>query len=251
MLQEELNYTNLKQYFWTDSKEILGYRNNDTKRFHTFVTNRVQIIRSNTDTKQWQHIDTMNNPADHASRGSSAEELMRSNWFSGPAFLWEKEIPTTKEQIPNIRIGDTEVKATVHTNEVKESFNLINYVSRFSNWTREVRVISHLRRPFKENKPKAVTTTVAERKDAQILFFFKELQRSAFKNEIASLSHKEQKPKLAKQCPLLRLDPFIDDQGLIRVGGRLENSTLPFDVKHQIILPRCSQVTKLVIDLGH
>ena len=82
-------------------------------------------------------------------------------------------------------------------------------------------------------------------------FFFKELQRSAFKNEIASLSHKEQKPKLAKQCPLLRLDPFIDDQGLIRVGGRLENSTLPFDVKHQIILPRCSQVMKLVIDLGH
>ena len=96
---------------------------------------------------------------------------MRSNWFSGPAFLWEKEIPTTKEEIPNIRIGDTEVKATVHTNDVKESFNLINYVSRFSNWTREVRVISHLRRPFMENKPKAVTTTVAERKDAQILFF--------------------------------------------------------------------------------
>ena len=126
-----------------------------------FVTNRVQIIRSNTDTKQWQHIDTKNNPADHASRGSSAEKLMRSNWFSGPAFLWEKEIPTTKEEIPNIRIGDPEVKATVHTNEVKESFNLIKYVSRFSNWTREVRVISHLRRPFKENKQKTITTTVA------------------------------------------------------------------------------------------
>ena len=65
-----------------------------------FVTNRVQIIRSNTDTKQWQHIDTNNNPADHTWRGSSAEELMRSNWFSGPAFLWEKEIPTTKERFP-------------------------------------------------------------------------------------------------------------------------------------------------------
>ena len=202
-----------------------------------FVTNRVQIIRSNTDTKQWQHIDTKNNPADHASRGSSAEKLMRSNWFSGPAFLWEKEMPTTKEEIPNIRIGDPEVKATVHTNEAKESFNLINYVSRFSNWTREVRVISHLRRPFKENKPRTVTTTVAERKDVQILIF-KELQQSAFKNEIPSLSHEEQKPKLTKQCPLLRLDPFIDDQGLIRVAERLENSTLPFDVKHQIILPR-------------
>ena len=108
-------------------------------------------------------------------------------------------------------------------------------------------MISYLRRPFKKNKPKTVTTTVAERQDAEILIF-KELQRSAFKNEIASLSHKEQKPKLTTQSHLLRLDPFIDDQGLIRVGGRLENSTLPFAVKHPVMLPRCSQVTELIID---
>ena len=196
----------------TDSKEVLGCINNDAKRFHTFVANRVQIIRSNTDTKKWRHIDTKNNPADHASRGLSTEELMRSNWFSGPEFLWEKEIPTSKEEIPNIRIGDPEVKATVRTTVVKESFNLIDYVSKFSNWTGAVGVILYLRRLFKKNKPKIVTTTVAERRDAKILIF-KELQRSAFKNETASLSHKEQKPKLTKQSPLLRLDPFIDDQG--------------------------------------
>ena len=111
-------------------------------------------------------------------------------------------------------------------------------------------MISYLRRPFKKNKPKTVTTTVAERQDAEILIS-KELQRSAFKDEIASLSHKEQKPKLTKQSPLLRLDPFIDDQGLIRFGVRLENSTLPFHVKHPIILPRCSHVTELVIDHLH
>ena len=69
MLQEELNYAKLKQYFWTDSKVVLGYINNDAKRFRRIVANRVQIIRSNSDTKQWQHIDTKNNPADHASRG--------------------------------------------------------------------------------------------------------------------------------------------------------------------------------------
>ena len=123
---------------------------------------------------------------------------MRSNWFSGPAFLWEKEIPTSKEEIPNIRIGDPEVKATVRTTVVKESFKLIDYVSRFSNWTRAVGVISYVGGPFKKNEPKTVTTAVAERQDAEILIF-KELQRSAFKNEIASVSHKERKPKLTKQ----------------------------------------------------
>ena len=79
MVQEELNYANLKQYFWTDSKVVLGYINNDAKRFHTFVANRVQVIRSNTDIKEWRYIDTKNNPADHASRGLNAEELMKSN----------------------------------------------------------------------------------------------------------------------------------------------------------------------------
>ena len=120
MLQEELNYANLKQCFLTDSKVVLGYINdakndaiNDAKRFHTFVANRVQIIRSNTDIKKWRYIDTKNDPADHASRGLNSEELMKSNWFNGPAFVWEKEIPSGKEKIPNIQIGDPEVKATV------------------------------------------------------------------------------------------------------------------------------------------
>lgn len=246
MVQEELNYTNLKQYFWTDSKVLLGYINNDTKRFHTFVTNRVQIIKSNTDTKEWRYIDTKNNPADHASRGLNAEELMNSNWFSGPALLREKEIPSSEEEIPNIQIGDPEVKATVHTATVKEPFSLIDCISRFSSWTKAVGVVSYLKRPFKKNKPKTVATTVAERQDAERYIFC-----TAFKNEIESLSHKEQNAKISRQSSLIKLDSFIDEQGLIRVGGRLENSTLPFEVKHPIVLPRSSQVTDLIIDHFH
>jgi len=246
MVQEELNYTNLKQYFWTDSKVLLGYINNDTKRFHTFVTNRVQIIKSNTDTKEWRYIDTKNNPADHASRGLNAEELMNSNWFSGPALLREKEIPSNEEEIPNIQIGDPEVKATVHTATVKEPFSLIDCISRFSSWTKAVGVVSYLKRPFKKNKPKTVATTVAERQDAERYIF-----RTAFKNEIESLNHKEQNAKISRQSSLIKLDSFIDEQGLIRVGGRLENSTLPFEVKHPIVLPRSSQVTDLIIDHFH
>ena len=250
MVQKELNYANLKQYFWTDSKVVLGYINNDAKRFHTFVANRVQVIRSNTDIKEWRYIDTKNNPADHASRGLNAEELMKSNWFSGPSLLWEKEIPSTKEEIPNIQIGDLEVKATVRATTVKEPFSLIDYISRFSSWAKAVGMVSYLKRPFKRNKPKTLATTVAERQDAE-RHIFKEMRRAAFKNKITSLSQKEQNAKISRQSSLLKLDPFVDEQGLIRVGGRLENSTLPFEVKHPIVLPRSSQVTNLIIDHFH
>ena len=111
-------------------------------------------------------------------------------------------------------------------------------------------MVSYLKRPFKKNKPKTVATTVAERQDAE-RHIFKEIQRKAFKNEIASLSRKEQNAKISRQSSLLKLDPFIDEEGLIRVGGRLENSTLPFEVKHPIVLPRSSQVTDLIIDHFH
>ena len=188
MVQEELNYANLKQYFWTDSKVVLGYINNDAKRFHTFVANRVQVIRSNTDTKEWRYIDTKNNPADHASRGLNTEDLMKSNWFSGPAFLWEKEIPSSEQEIPNIQIGDPEVKATVRAATVKETFSLIDCISRFSSWKKAVGVVSYLKRPVNKKKPKTVTTTVAERQDAE-RHIFKEMQHTAFKSEIISLSH--------------------------------------------------------------
>ena len=123
---------------------------------------------------------------------------MKSNWFSGPAFLWKKEFPSGEVDIPHIQIGDPEVKATVRTTMVKESVSLIDCASRFSDWTKAVAVVSYLKRIFKKDKPKTVTTTVAERQEAEMLIF-KELQRTAFKNEIRSLRHKEKNAKLPKQ----------------------------------------------------
>ncbi|XP_078352316.1 uncharacterized protein LOC144637013 [Oculina patagonica] len=230
MLQDELNLANLKQYFWTDSKVVLGYINNDAKRFHTFVANRVQLIRSNTDTKGWRYIDTKNNPADHASRGLNAEELMKSNWFSGPAFLWEKEISSDKQEIHEIKIGDPEVKATVRaTCAVKKSFSLVDTVSKFSSWTKAVGVVSYLKRPFKKNKPKTIATTVSERQEAEMLIF-KELQHNTFKNEVLSLIRKEQLPR---QSSLVKLDPFIDERGLIRTFPRDRDDHRPLSQEGQ------------------
>ena len=34
-----------ERYYWTDSKIVLSYLNNDVKRFHIFVANRLQQIK--------------------------------------------------------------------------------------------------------------------------------------------------------------------------------------------------------------
>lgn len=42
MLRKEVEYAQIQETFWTDSKMVLGYINNDARRFHVFVGNRVQ-----------------------------------------------------------------------------------------------------------------------------------------------------------------------------------------------------------------
>ena len=101
-LREELPYTDVKEYFWTDSKIVLGYVNNEARRFHVYVANRVQQIRDLTNPSSWQYIDTESNPADHASRGLTASQLLQgSRWLMGPAFLWKEGVfqPQKKKEI--------------------------------------------------------------------------------------------------------------------------------------------------------
>ena len=46
---------------------------------------------------------------------------------------------------------------------------------------------------------------------------------------------------ILKKSKLASLLPFLDSDGLIRVGGRLENSSFSEDVRHPIILPGASK----------
>ncbi|XP_062583176.1 uncharacterized protein LOC134244932 [Saccostrea cucullata] len=50
--------------FYTDSKVVLGYIQNDTRRFYTYVANRVARIRASTLLQQWRYVCTSQNPAD-------------------------------------------------------------------------------------------------------------------------------------------------------------------------------------------
>ena len=59
MLRKELIiHSKIKEYFWTDSKVVLSYINNkNSKRFKIFVTNRVQLIKENSDVSHWMYIE--------------------------------------------------------------------------------------------------------------------------------------------------------------------------------------------------
>lgn len=50
---------------------------------------------------------------------------------------------------------------------------------------------------------------------------------------------------------LLNLNPFIDTEGLIRVGGCIENARVAFDRRHQIVLPEKHPLTDAIINAMH
>ena len=112
MLKKELNLGEVTLYFWTDSKAVLGYIRNNTRRFKTFVANRIHQIKENTHAEQWNYIPTRENPADDASRDLNADrESSNSCCFQGPSFVWqeEKHWPNQDESV-GLATDDPELK---------------------------------------------------------------------------------------------------------------------------------------------
>ena len=256
MLRQELDEKDIKEFFWTDSKVVLGYISNDARRFHVFVANRVQQIRDRTTPDQWRYVRSEENPADHASRGLSAKELTVSNWFQGPSFLWEREIPD-EDGVKELSPDDPEVK-TVHvkTTQVETKNLLLDRIDRFSDWSRATRAVAVLRRVItrkrQEGESTQSVTSPDERQKVEIAII-QMLQRQVFRKEIKSLKKPptDVKGETSETSPLHKLDPFLDEEGTLRVGGRLKQSSLLYGVKHPIILPQKSHVTTLIVKHFH
>ena len=81
-----------KVSFWTDSMTVIRYIANESKRFHTYVANRVAFIREESSPFQWRYINSKSNPADEASRGVTADVFVHDGrWLKGPVFLLTTE----------------------------------------------------------------------------------------------------------------------------------------------------------------
>ena len=48
-----------------------------------------------------------------------------------------------------------------------------------------------------------------------------------------------------------QLNVFVDNNGLLRCGGRINNANVPYDVKFPYLIPKTHYFTKLVIICAH
>ena len=87
MVKQELNFENCTCLFWTDSAIVLQSLHADSKNFPVFSRNRIAQILNHTSVHDWMHVPTDQNPADQASRGSTARALCKEIGSQVPSFL--------------------------------------------------------------------------------------------------------------------------------------------------------------------
>ena len=258
-LREELEYDQITEVFYTDSQVILGYIKNDARRFHVFVANRVQQIRDNSTPDQWKYIETSENPADESSRGVSPQDLIDSRWLNGPPFLWQRELPNKNDDVNfDISPDDPEVKKVqaFATGARHERMATISErLEYFSDWHKAKRAVATCmkfkaslqqssKKPLHAGKKTSTqkdtstyrTPSVDEMRKAEHAIL-KSLQEESFPEEIKILKSlgaqsddasrefaKKRNLSMKKTSSLYRLDPFLDEDGVLRVGGRIRNA---------------------------
>ncbi|XP_028996228.1 uncharacterized protein LOC114849211 isoform X1 [Betta splendens] len=149
LIRDELDVKVDNVKFFTDSKIVLGYIHNASRRFYMYVANRVTQIRLSTHPNQWHYVPTELNPADQATRFIPADQLQDSNWFSGPAFLYRDNSSESHE----VRLfgliepdSDKEVcpEVTAMVTVTSEYQLGSQRFKRYSNWNTLLRVIARL-----------------------------------------------------------------------------------------------------------
>ncbi|XP_030211216.1 uncharacterized protein LOC115542876 [Gadus morhua] len=117
-----------------------------------------------------------------------------------------------------------------------------------------VKAIARLQRHVKEIKglqPKSCEAcSLEERREAE-LTIIKMVQEATFSQDIQLLQSDKETPVKGKANKLHRLSPFLDDQGVLRVGGRLSHAALHPQVKHPAVLPKDSHVSNLLVKHYH
>ncbi|XP_050599064.1 uncharacterized protein LOC126926771 [Bombus affinis] len=228
--------------YWTDSTIVLHWINTSPHTLKTFVANRVTEIQQKTHTSDWRHIPTTDNPADLISRGQSPRDFLRSTiWQHGPEWLQqpEKYWPSWNP-IPLVEIPEQKKATCLSVTPPDHSL-----LERYSSWPKLIRIAARCLR-WRQKQDRGGPLTTHDLTDAHNKLV-KLLQLCYFPDEIRTLRTDR---NAAVKGKLQRLNPFLDKDEILRVGGRLSHSPMPFTQKHPIILPK-SSVTALIIEHEH
>ena len=125
--------------------------------------------------------------------------------------------------------------------------------NRYSSWYRLLKAIAWIRRFIRwrfgtkeDTRYRESRLSVRELEEAR-LAILRCLQKRHFAEELKALQGSRQ----VRRSEVSRLEPHLDTDGLIRVGGRLNRAILQPDQKNPILLPREGKISELIVRATH
>lgn len=238
-------------FLFTDSTIVLCWLSRPPDEWKVFVANRVEKIRVLNSYESWFYVNSRNNPADLATRGLSASELIESEWVSGPAFVLDFDLKS--DPIPNSDVRYA-LERRKETSKISASFSTTVdefWLDRFSSYTRLIRSFAYVNR-FLKNARKAeifaeCNLALAEIESATVTVI-RLVQRYYFSVDIDRLKANK---ALKADSKIRSLTPFLDSNQILRVGGRLENATISHAKMHPIIIHAKAKFTRLLVRWIH
>ncbi|XP_076624584.1 uncharacterized protein LOC143343501 [Colletes latitarsis] len=230
--------------FWSDSTVTLHWINTSPHMLKTFVAHRVSNIQTLTHGQQWRHIASEHNPADLISRGMTPKEFVGNRlWHYGPDWLTYPESAWPNTILTPINIPET--RPTVALITIAHEWNILQKFSSFQRLKRVIAYCSRFINNCTSRERIRGPLSVEEIRTAETRII-KIVQREGFAKEIKLLQMSGN-----TNTNISSLNPFLDPEGILRVGGRLARATLPYATKHPALLPKDHAVTKSLIHDEH
>ncbi len=138
----------------------------------------------------------------------------------------------------------TETKATVlitspPPEDITEDFSSYTHLKRVLSWC--IRFVTNCRLlPSSRTQSPQLSLEELQNTETKLV---KLSQERCFEADYVS---PQATGKVSQQSKIFHLHPYLDNKGLIRVGGRLDNSSLTVSQKHPIILHRSDRLSKLI-----
>ncbi|GBN99825.1 hypothetical protein AVEN_156996-1 [Araneus ventricosus] len=210
----------------TDSTIALAWLKTPANHLKTFIANRVSKVQRLTENCCWTHVPSPLNPADLVSRGLSPRDLPELKlWWSGPSFLERGELssgpgpPLMNEseyscELKNGVVPELPISSICVSTNCDLSF-LSDLLCMSNSYVKILRIFSYVLRFVNVIVSGPLSASELDQAENRLIGM---VQGEVFSAEIRNLQCKK---GVLPNSKLRNLNPFLDSDGVLRVGGRL------------------------------